>query len=74
MPVPQGHTKAVDWWSLGVLLYEMLSGFPPFFSDRDVTATYRRILAGSFYMHPYFTGPAAHLIAGLLQVSEVTAR
>ena len=26
----QGHGKAVDWWSVGILLYEMLCGLPPF--------------------------------------------
>lgn len=32
----QGHGKAVDWYLLGVLIYEMLVGIPPFYSkDRD---------------------------------------
>jgi len=28
-----GHGKAVDWYLLGVLLYEMLVGLPPFYSN-----------------------------------------
>ena len=28
------YGKAVDWWALGVLMYEMLFGYPPFY-DKD---------------------------------------
>lgn len=27
-----GHGKSVDWYLFGVLIYEMLVGFPPYFS------------------------------------------
>jgi serum/glucocorticoid-regulated kinase 2 len=39
----KGHGKAVDWWSLGTFLYEMLWGLPPFY-DTNVQRMYQKIL------------------------------
>lgn len=37
-----GYTETVDWWSMGVILFEMLVGYPPFASD-DPSETWHKI-------------------------------
>lgn len=41
----QGYNKAVDWWALGVLVYEMAAGYPPFFADQPIHI-YEKIVSG----------------------------
>ena len=36
-----GYAASCDWWSLGVIMYECLIGFPPFCADRPID-TYRK--------------------------------
>jgi serine/threonine kinase 38 len=39
----QGYTQTVDWWSIGVILFEMLVGYPPFYSD-EPSVTCQKIM------------------------------
>ena len=31
----KGHTFSVDWWTLGILIYEMIVGIPPFYTGSN---------------------------------------
>ena len=63
-----GHTRAVDWWALGVLTYEMLHGEPPFV-DTDQMQTFKRIAAGRYTIGRQCSEAARHLIRRLLEPS-----
>lgn len=50
----RAYTAAVDMWSLGVITYILLCGFPPFY-DENNAALFAAIKAGSFdYPSPYW--------------------
>jgi len=53
------YGTAVDMWSLGVLLYIMLSGFPPFFGE-DESQLLSRVAAGEYSFPSTVGGTGSH--------------
>jgi serine/threonine protein kinase len=61
----QGHSFAVDWWAMGTLMAELISGLPPFYST-NVNLMMERILKAELRLPEYVSPEARSLIAGLL--------
>uniref|UniRef100_A0A0N5A3G1 cAMP-dependent protein kinase catalytic subunit n=1 Tax=Parastrongyloides trichosuri TaxID=131310 RepID=A0A0N5A3G1_PARTI len=68
----KGYNKAVDWWALGVLIYEMAAGYPPFFADQPIQI-YEKIVSGKVKFPSHFTNELKDLLKNLLQV-DLTKR
>lgn len=68
----QGHGKAVDWWTLGVLIYEMHAGIDPF-NDDDPMGIYKNILRGKISFPSSFDKDAKSLVKHLL-VADLSKR
>lgn len=68
----KGHGKGVDWWTLGILLYEIVSGQPPFLDDEPM-GIYQQVLAGRVSFPRYFDRSAKNLTKKLL-TADLTKR
>lgn len=67
----RGHGKAVDWWSLGILIHEMLVGQVPFGGD-SVVQVYENIIRGEIFF-PFninLSAPSRDIITQLLKVDR----
>lgn len=68
----KGYNRAVDWWALGVLIYEMAAGYPPFFADQPIQI-YEKIVSGKYRFPGHFSSELKDLLRNLLQV-DLTKR
>ena len=59
-----GHNRTVDWYLLGVLLYEMLVGVPPYFSNNRQTL-FQNIKSGPLKLPHNFSTEAKNLLIGV---------
>jgi serine/threonine protein kinase len=69
-----GHDENVDWWSLGVLLFEMLTGSPPF-EDPTPDELFENIVLGNIkWREPNTITPLAQLLIRQLLVYQPADR
>lgn len=59
------YNKSVDWWSLGILIFEMLAGFTPFY-DPTPMKTYEKILACNVHYPSHFHRDVIDLLQRLI--------
>uniref|UniRef100_A0A6B2L9I5 Protein kinase domain-containing protein n=1 Tax=Arcella intermedia TaxID=1963864 RepID=A0A6B2L9I5_9EUKA len=59
------YNKSVDWWSVGTLIFEMLTGLPPFYSE-DVQKMYNMKMTAELAFPDYIEDDAKDLIQKFL--------
>ena len=67
----EGHDSAADYWSLGILLYELTFGTPPFTSEYPMDV-YKNILSGNLMMPEFFSDSLKDIIYKLLNPRQAT--
>ena len=71
LTVDLGHTKLVDFWTFGVLIFEMICGRPPF-RHKNQTILYNKITSASYVMPPDIHPDAQSIIRALLNVDVLS--
>jgi serine/threonine protein kinase len=66
-----GYSKNVDWWALGVLMFEMSTGVSPFRGKGDRQTTYEKILRGVVKFPKDFDPVVKNLVKKLLVKEEL---
>jgi serine/threonine protein kinase len=66
----KGHTHVCDWWSLGVLMFEMLVGTLPF-SCKDRKQTMSQILRAKLRMPEFLSAESQSLLRALFKRNPV---
>ncbi|KAI1818728.1 Pkinase-domain-containing protein [Poronia punctata] len=69
----KGYNKSVDWWSLGILIYEMLCGYTPFWDSGSPMKIYENILRGKV-KYPAYVHPDAQELLERLITPDLTKR
>lgn len=65
----EGHNKAVDFWALGVLIFELASGAPPFFAEEPMQV-YENILCARMTVPGDFPRTLADIVRKLLKIYQ----
>jgi serine/threonine protein kinase len=61
-----GHGFCVDYWGLGMIVYEMMTGLPPWYTT-DRSQLFRRLKSAPLDIPSYFSESSADCVAALLE-------
>ncbi|MEW5303042.1 MAG: hypothetical protein WDW36_005773 [Sanguina aurantia] len=66
----KGHNNTADWWAVGVLIFELCNGQPPFM-DEDRLAMFKKICTRDFIMPRHFSPALRNLVDRLLEPNPI---
>ncbi|GMI42397.1 hypothetical protein TeGR_g10967 [Tetraparma gracilis] len=67
----KGHGFTVDWWGLGMLVFEMFTGLPPWYTT-DKTKLFKRLKSAVLVVPNFISSESASFVRGLLERDPAT--